>query len=316
MIIKVPFRSLALILAVTASQISAQTVSTPVVGFQKISMPQGGVSLGPTFVKASVFSGTVTISGNTATLSAGSLPGSLGSTAFSDRTNYPRYYAEVVSTNSPFYGYNFDIDSNTSNALVSPNMPVGLSGTVLITIRPHVTLGDLGASSLNDGDSVNFVNDPSGDQATFYAVAGDWYDSGFNPGYSHKPIYPGEAVIFAGQSGTVTVTLSGQVKTTPTAVPLFMSSYANLVAAINPSGSVSWANQGLQNALNDGAAFTVYTSDGTFVEDSTYYTISGQIYDSSFSPTASSIPVQSGTGINIGSLDTDKVIILPGVQVN
>ena len=305
-----------LFLTSTSLAAFAQTVSTPVVGFQKITMPQGGVAVGPTFVKPPVFSGGVTVSGNTVNLSAGSLSGSLGPTAYSDRANYPRYYAEVTTASSPYYGYNFDIESNTSNSFTSQNIPSGLSGSVSIVIRPHVTLADMGASSLNDGDSINFVNDPSGQQATFYAVAGDWYDSGFNPGYAHKPIYPGEAVVFTGQSGQVTVTLSGQVKTTPTAVPLSVSSYANMVAAINPSGTVAWANQGLQSGLNDGAAFTVYSSDGSFMEDSTYYTISGQIYDSSFSPTSSAISVPSGTGINIGSLDGDRVIILPGVPVN
>lgn len=308
------FLTLSLQIAFTAY---SQTVSTPIVGFQKITAPQGGVAIGPTFVKSTVFSGNASISGTSVSLAAGALTGqSLGPSTYSDRTNYPRFYAEVVSTNSPFYGYNFDISSNTSNAFVSDNIPVGLIGSVNIVIRPHFTLGDLDTASLNDGDSVNFVNDPTGQQATFYAIGGNWYDSGFNPGYSHKPIYPGEAVVFAAQSGEVTITLTGQVKLTPTAVPLSMTSYANLVTAINPSASVNWAAQDLTAFLNDGAAFTVYTGDGSFTEESTFYTISGQIFDASFSPISSAIPVQGGTGINIGSLDTDKVIILPGVSVN
>lgn len=294
-----------------------QTVSTPVVGFQKITVPQGGVALGPTFVKAPVFSGLATISGTTVNLAAGSLTGlNLGPSSFSDRANYPKYYAEVTSAGSSYYGYNFDITSNSSSSFASLNIPAGLTGSVNIVIRPHFTLGDLGAASLNDGDSVNFVNDPSGAQATFYAIGGDWYDAGFNPGYSHKPIYPAEAVIFAAQSGSVTMTIAGSVKTTPTAVPLSMTSYANLVVAINPSGSVNWANQGLTSYLNDGAAFTLYSGDGSFNEQSTYYTVNGQILDASFSPTSSSIPVKGGEGVNIGSLDQDKVIILPGVSVN
>jgi len=295
----------------------SQTVSTPVVGFQKIAAPQGGVALGPTFVKAAVFSGEVTIAGNTVSLASGALTGlNLGPSSFTDRSNYPKYYAEVVSSGSPFYGYNFDISANSNSSVTSANIPAGLSGVVNIVIRPHFTLGDLGAASLNDGDSVNFVNDPSGEQSTYYAISGDWYDAGFNPGYSHKPIYPGEAVVFAAQSGQVTMTLTGQVKTTPTAVPLSMTSYANLVTAINPSTTVNWASQGLTTFLNDGAAFTVYTSDGSFSEQSTYYTVSGQILDASFSPASGSISVKGGEGINIGSLDQDKVIVLPGVTIN
>jgi len=38
--------------------------------------------------------------------------------------------------------------------------------------------------------------------------------------------------------------------------------------------------------------------------------------DASFSPASGSISVKGGEGINIGSLDQDKVIVLPGVTIN
>lgn len=292
------------------------TVTSQVVGYQKVSLPVGGKALAPTFIKSSVYRGVVSIAGSTVTFTGTPLQGlSLGPTTFSSVDNFPRYYAEVVSTDSPYCGYSFDIDSNTSSSVTSANIPSGLTGSVTIQIRPHVTLADLDPTSMNDGDSINFVNDPSGNQFTFYMYGGDWYNGNFAIGYAHVPIYPGTGVIFTGQTSEVTITLKGEVKTTKTAVPVSMTAYGNIIAPVNPSTFVDLQGQGLKQSLNDGAAFTKYTTDGTFVEDSTFYTYFGAVYDANFSAVTGAVNLPGGEAINVGALDGDRVIIIPGTQI-
>lgn len=287
-----------------------------VVGYQKVSLPVGGKALAPTFIKSSVARGSATISGSTATFSGTPLQGlNLGPTTFSSVDNYPRYYVEVVSTDSPFFGYSFDVSSNTSSVVNSANIPLGLTGIVMLEIRPHITLADLDPTSMNDGDSVNFINDPSGQQFTFYMIGGDWYNGNFTPGYAHVPIYPGTGVIFTGQTAPATITLKGNVKVTPTAVPVSTTSYGNIIAPVNPSSLVDLRAQGLTGSLNDGAAFTRYTTDGTFVEDATFYTIGGAVYDANFSPVSASVNLPGAEAVNVGALDQDRVIIIPAVQI-
>jgi len=291
---------------------SAQTVSTPVVGFQKVTMPLGGAAFAPTFVKANTFTGPASISGSTVTTTSNALAGlSLGPTSFSDRANFPRYYAEVVNTNSPFCGYNFDITSlNNASSFQSANIPAGLTGTVTIAIRPHLTLADLDPANMQDGDSVTIYNDPSGGASTYYQASGGWVDSNGNPGYAHVPVYPGTGVIYGGQSSANTITLTGNVKNTPTAVPVYLGAVLNVVAPVNPSASVNYANQNIANSIGDGASFTKYTADGSLVEESTYYAASGVLVDNNGNP-ASSVPIPGSQAVNVGSLSQDAVWIIP-----
>lgn len=46
-----------------ANSLVAQTVSTPIVGFSKVSAPSGTIVVVPSFVKANRFQGAVTLSG-------------------------------------------------------------------------------------------------------------------------------------------------------------------------------------------------------------------------------------------------------------
>jgi len=302
----------ALILLSLNSLVSAQTVSTPVVGFQKVTLPLGGAAFAPTFVKVNTFSGPATISGSTVTLAANALAGqSLGPTGFSDRSNFPRYYAEVINTNSSFCGFNFDITSaNGASSFQSANIPVGLTGSVTIAIRPHITLADLDPANMQDGDSVTIYNDPSGGAFTYYQDSGGWVDSNGNPGYAHVPVYPGTGVIYAGQSSANTITLTGNVKNTPTAVPVYLGAVLNVVAPVNPSESVNYANQNIASSIGDGASFTKYTADGSLVEESTYYAAAGVLVDNN-GILASSVPIPGSQAVNVGSLSQDAVWVIP-----
>ena len=192
-----------LTLAATPAFLQAQTTNySDVVGYQKIDLPYGGKAVAPTFIKPNVFQGQATISGSSVTVSSGALSGlSLGPTSFSAPvTNFPRFYAEIVSTNSSYYGYNFDITAaNTADGFTSANIPAGLSGSVSLAIREHVTLADLDPTNMSDGDSVT-IYDSQGNSSTYYQASASWVDSNGTPGFAHVPIYPGTGFIFAGQT--------------------------------------------------------------------------------------------------------------------
>lgn len=300
---------------VLGGTIQAQsTVSTPVVGFQKVTLPVGGKAIAPTFIKSNVFQGSATISGSTVSVSANALAGlSLGPTAFSNRPNYPKFYAEVTQANSPFYGYNFDVTAaNSSSSFTSENIPVGLAGAVTIAIRPHITLADLNPSSLANGDSITMANDPSGAVNTYYVYGGGWIGSDFDTtkSFSHVIIPPGNGLIYSGQDTELELTLTGVVKSTPTAVPVYQNAYANLVAPVNPSAAINYATQNIAPGIGSGAAFTVFTSDGSFSEQNVYYSTGSGLLDGSFTP-VTTVNVSGSTAVSVGSLNSDAVWVIP-----
>jgi len=314
-IVKTGSLILAGMLSVVVSGHAQSTVSTPIVGFQKIPLPVGGKAIAPTFIKNSVYQGTATISGSSVAVASGALSGlSLGPTAFSNRPNYPKYYVEVIQTNSSYYGYNFDVTAaNTSSGFTSGNIPAGLSGSVQIAIRPHVTLSDLQPATLSDGDSVTLANDPSGALLSFYVYNGGWINSDFDTSkdYSHVILPPGTGLIYTGQgSNVLQLTLSGVVKSTPTAVPVYQNAYANLVAPVNPSSQINYISQNIANGIGDGAAFSVFTSDGTFVEDRVYYSSQGGLLDANFT-SVSAANVAGGEAVSVGALSSDSVWLIP-----
>ncbi len=293
---------------------NAQTVTSDIVGYQKITLPVGGKNLAPTFIKPDVYRGSATISGNTVTTSTGALSSlTLGPTTFQAPVlNYPRYYVEVTTSTSQFYGYNFDItDANTGNSFTSANIPVALSGqTVNISIRAHMTIGDLDLSNISDGDIV-LIYDSNGGANTYYKLESGWLDGTGTPGYSHVPIYPGTGVVFTGQSQENTITLVGTVKSTDTVVPLYLNAYANVVGPINPQTSVNYANQNWASSVGDGAAFTVFTNDGTYVEQDTYYSFQGGIINAN-GDASSTVNVPGGDAVVVGALSADGIWRIPG----
>ena len=301
------------ILALAAMVGHATTVTSAVVGYQKITLPLGGKNLAPTFVKADVYQGSATISGSTVTTSTGALSSlTLGPTTFQAPVlNYPRYYAEVTSSASPFDGYNFDITAaNTGSSFTSANIPVALSGqTVNIAIRAHITIGDLDVPNISDGDVV-LIYDSNGGSNTYYKFETGWVDGNGTPGFSHVPIYPGTGVVFTSQTQENTITLVGTVKSTATVVPLYYSAYANVVAPVNPHSNINYVDQNWANSVGDGAAFTVFTVDGTYTEQSTYYSFEGDIYDANGNLTASAI-VPGGEAVVIGALSGDGTWKIP-----
>lgn len=254
----------------------SQTVSTPVVGFSKVSFPVGTRAVVPGFVKSPIFSGTGTVTGQTLPIS-GVSSGSLSPTTFTGGIpNFPTHYLEIVS--GSFEGYSFDVLSNTGSTVTVEGMPTSLNATsISYVIRPHITLGDLDFSNIPDGSVVvNIFNSPTVKATSYlYDSGGTWYDGSGSYVLNHAVIYPGTGFsVNNSDNSSFEINFSGVVKATKTVVPVYKDATQNLVGPVNPSlNSIfsAWAaplpTDTIANILsttgNNSVTLTLLTDAGT-----------------------------------------------------
>lgn len=277
-----------------------QTVSTPIVGFSKITVPAGGRLVAPVFVKSPVYTGSASIASGVATLGS-SVSGNLGPSSFTDRPNFPRYYLKVTS--GTYSGLVLDIDSNTTSTVSMTGVPSGLTGSVGVQIIPHYTLGDFAANAQDQGmsayaDAVTFYDSGNAKRAYYYTGSGFIADDYSTPA-DNVVIYPGSGILLNAVS-SCTVTMSGRVNTTPTIVPLY--SGESIVAPIDPSGVSKVATINLASSLSPyvDAASSVLV-DGSLAT-SAFYSDGSQMLDQDYNPidstTSPSVVIGNGFIVN------------------
>jgi len=254
------------------------TVTSGVVGYSKVNVPKGTRAVVPGFVKNAVFTGVGTVTSQTIS-ATGLTANALKPTSFTDGTpNYPTHYVEITS--GPYEGYSFDVSSNTASSVNVTGLPVGLSGAqVNYVIRPHLTIGDIDSSGLPDGNVVlNIFNNPDAPAVTYlYDSGGSWYDGNGTYLMNHVVIYPGMGISLNNSANSsFSITFSGQVKSTKTAVPVYKKATVNLVGPMNPSTSstlTAWSaalpNDTVANILtstgNNGVSLTLLTDNGSTI---------------------------------------------------
>lgn len=212
---------------------SAQTVSTPIVGFYKKSFPAGGSLQTVALLKPISFQGTASaVSGTSVACSTANWVVN----AYATANGLPNYYVEITS--GPLTGYLFDIISNTSTAITVDSSIVGAGTNPTFLIRQHTKLSDAlaGATGLQDyNDQVTVYNADSTSTSFLRdsSVPSGWVDAGtFSE--SDAVIYPGQGyVLTTGSSGNYTI--SGTLKTTQTVIPLYPGA-VNIVSLANPGG--------------------------------------------------------------------------------
>lgn len=211
----------------SAALTHAETVSTPIVGFQTKSIGAGlsGVGL-PLLNPDTLKTSATTLSGQSLGLSGQSNVGSLLNSS-------KQYYLEVYS--GTLKGDRFDLDTAATISAASDSVilssssanntfPVGSIGTSLngqtIAVRPHLTLADLdtmcspalvGNNSLSSADSIAFTENG----ALIYfskRTDGSWRRSGSAQNFSDKVIPPGTGVFVKKASGSTTLTQTGVVR--------------------------------------------------------------------------------------------------------
>lgn len=280
------------LVAVSALSASAQTVSTPIVGFYKKSFPAGGSLQTVALLKPVSFQGSATgISSQVLSCSSASW----ASNVYSASNGLPNYYVEITS--GPLSGYSFDVVSNTATTITVDSPIVGAGSTPSFLIRQHTKLSDAlaTASGLQDyNDQVTVYNSDSTSTSFLRdsSVATGWVDAGtFSE--SDAVIYPGQGyVLTTGGSGVYTI--SGALKTTQTVIPLYPGA-VNIVSLANPGG----VSKDIQ-AIGLGAGLADYSDQlATYSSDGTLSTANALIYG----------------GVSDGWLDAGSFAPATGVQV-
>ena len=259
---------LGLLIGLIGSVANSQTVSTPVVGFNKFNFSAGNTAFTATFTKPSVFSGVATSKSSTwLTVSTASFS-SLGPVG-----GLPTHYVKITS--GPLNGFVFDVVSNTGTTISVDGDLSTAGATPAFVVRPHVKVSDLFSSSsgLTDGLDTITVFNPDGTSSILLRAAADSSSGWVNPideSVANAVIYPGQGFyITAATSGNFTS--SGQVETTQTVVPLYAGAI-NLVSRASPSGSgVQLGSLGLGSGLSPALDTVEFVSnDGNLSSTAVY----------------------------------------------
>jgi len=232
-----------------SSYLSAQ-VSTPIVGFQKVTVPVGLTPAGIPLLNKDILKATITSrSGNTLSIAGQSNIGALLS------ANEP-YYLEVYS--GGLKGDRFDVDtvatqvaangsvvlnsSSANNTFAVSSIGSSLDGA-LITIRKHITLEQVGQSaspalkgnnSSLAADQVQFYN-PSVGSYDQYFLRGDgitWRKVGTTDVANKVVIPPGVGIFILKKDTATEITSIGDVRQNDFALPLIQG--VQLVAPAFP----------------------------------------------------------------------------------
>ena len=309
-------KKLSVALAILAAAVmagNAATATSDVVGYTKSTYPAGASAFGVGFVKPTTFQGVPTSLTSTTMTFSGSNFVNLGPTS----DGLPKNYVEIID--GPLAGYNADIISHTATVLtISANFS-SLQANPTIVIREHIRASDVfkGNTQLADYGDTFVLNNPDGSQSSLLRDSSSstgWIDAvSFAP--ADLIIYPGQA-FFLNTSASGEFTFSGEVKKTPTAIPLYAAS-GNFVSYSNPS-----ANPGLQG-MNLGANFGAseeygstmgtFSTNGDFAQNGTYLWAGaaggGLIDPVTFAPpTGVTIAGLSAVIVNVS---TDSVWVVP-----
>jgi hypothetical protein len=257
------------------SLLEAQTVSTTPVGYRTDAIPAGNTAYAPSFVHADTYVGTITSlteSGANTIVDCADFSGNAAG-SLDQGSLYPAYYLEITQSGDK-EGYIFDIISNTTSGVtVSGLLSSGfsLAGTESVTIRKHMTVGDVFTSATSSltaySDSVKLFNG-DGTISVLYWDGSQWTPD-FANNHSTKPVYPGAGFLTSFAS-SVDLTVNGHVKTTKTKVPVY-AGLVNLVGCMAPSDSDVDGFNGTASLQAYSDSVKVVSQDGNFSTQGTYY---------------------------------------------
>jgi hypothetical protein len=289
------------------------TVSTPIVGFETKSFSGGTTGNGLGFVKPAVFSGASTSVTSGTVTSTGANFTALGA-GLNPVGGLPTHYVEITS--GTLAGYVADVLSSTSTSLTVDGDLTSILGTMPnLVVRPHIKVSDVfqGNASLTDYVDTATVYNPDGSATSLLRDSSSptgWVDPN-SFAAADFIVYPGQAILVS-VSGNGTVTVTGQVKTTPTIVPLYASA-PNYVTLGNPSGNKALQTSGLgENLVDFVDTVAGLSTDGSFNQTGIYLwggSSDGFIDPNSFSPVSGvSIP---GSGAVLVSVSADTYFVAP-----
>ena len=248
----------------------AQSVSTPVVGFEKKTFPSGTTGHGVGFVQSAKYQGVASV------VTSNSL--SIGSSAFTANAfdpagGLPSHYIQITSGAQT--GLVVDITGNNGTTLnVNSGDLASVHGTTpSFVVRPHLLASSLfqGNTSLEDYSDTLLVFNSDGTSTTILR------DSSSSTGWVNPEtlsaqdlvIYPGQGFLLNTQ-GSGDFTATGLVNPTQTIVPLY-SGKVNLVSLSNPSNSKQLQDINLgANLESFSDTVGTFSSDGSLAQIGTY----------------------------------------------
>mgnify|MGYP006275789397 CR=1 FL=1 len=302
---RLPILISALLTLASFTQAQVEVESAPMGGVNVL-LKAGNNLIGPTFVHPSSFSGEIaTFVQNQAEWSLTFSGTPFTANAFDGTVDYAKYYIEITEA-GPLEGAVFDIISNTTDTLVidgydGPPLPaVGNS----VIIRKHVTVEDFilsnasGLSGFQDSLKIFYGNQSE----TLLWTGTDWLGGDFSS-KKELPIYPGQGV-FLSNASDVTLLLSGNVKNTPTQIPVYdvgVNWIVSLAPVDKTLGDLSLA--GILAPFQD--SIKTYQKDGSLSQLDVYISNGSNLLSSSFSngdtdlvPTVYAFFVDSSTDTN------------------
>ena len=230
-----PIQSAIIAAAALLGYVSAQTATTVPVGYYNYDAKAGDNYFVSGLVNSPVFAGAITGSGATSlTLAANSLTAN----ALNAAGGYPTHYVEI-RTAGDNQGVIIDITSNTTSGitLASDISALALAGTEQIFVRKHVTVLSLFANTestiAQSSDTVTFFNADETADTYFLIASGEWSSDFSTPNGNNRPIPPGTGFIFQ-TAADVSLTILGEVKSSPTVIQINGGGVINIVGPVNP----------------------------------------------------------------------------------
>jgi len=244
-----------------ALSLNAQTVSTPIVGFEKKAFPAGTTGHGVGFVQAAKYQGTASaVSADSLTVSGASF----SANAYAPSNGLPSHYIQITSGAQA--GLVVDITGNTATQInVGTGDLISVTGTPSFVVRPHVKASALfqGNSSLSDYTDTLTIYNSDGSVTNLLRDSTSptgWLDSGTFSA-ADSVIYPGQGFLLSTQ-GSGDFTSTGVVNPSPTIVPIY-SGLVNLVSLANPSNGRDVQSINLGAGLSDYVdTVGIFSSDG------------------------------------------------------
>ena len=331
--------SIAMLISGVTSQ-AQSTVSTPIVGFQKVSVPSGLSTAGfPLLNSDLVKSSASSVSGNAVTLSGESNVGA-------KLTSGEPYYVEVYS--GALKGDRFDV--NTAATITAANGTVVLDSAsanntyavasiasqlngATVALRKHITIEQVqamssaplvGNNSAAAADQIQFYDNASSSYIGYF-LRGDgvtWRKVGTTATANKTPIPPGTGVFISKQGSAVELTASGSVRQNDFAQPYVPGLQLKAPAFpidISPSGigataANSWTGNNSAAAADQIQVYNPTTSayDGYFLRgDGTTWRKVGTTTTVTSSNIASS---GQGYFVSRNSANSDAILLNPVAQ--
>jgi len=283
-----------------ALSLNAQTVSTPVVGFEKKTFPVGTTGHGVGFVLAAKYQGAATsVSANS--LTASGVP--FTSNQFAPSGGLPTHYIQITSGTQT--GLVVDITGNTTTQLnVGTGDLATVSGTPNFVVRPHLKVSSLfqGNTDLVDYTDTVTIYNSDGTVTTLLRDSSSstgWLDS-TTFSASDAVLYPGQGFLLS-TSGSGSYVSLGQINPSQTIVSIY-SGNVNLVSLANPSNG-----KDIQS-INLGQNFADYTDTvGLFSSDGNLSQVTSLIWAGAADGFLDATTFAPASGVNAGG--TSAIIV-------